>query len=216
MIVSQVLIVVTELMLYKCKRQSNSKRNYTDMRYLETAPQIEAQNTRHGDDQNEDQVEKDRLLTAPAPQVNRKRDDVLKYSDDGREGSRCHEHEEQRAPDASACHLIEDVRQGDEQQVRAGVCLNTECRAGREDNHARHQCDKGIQNGDGDCFAGQRALLVNIRAKNSQCADTKRQGEECLTHCSKGWTRTGHPLPHTAWRNRALSRIPDQPLRRRG
>ena len=57
----------------------------------------------------------------PAGHIHPAGHDVLKTRQYGRERRKGHEHEEQAAPQAAERHVVEDIRQGDKDQVRAAI-----------------------------------------------------------------------------------------------
>ena len=81
---------------------------------LEAAPQVIAQYTGHGQQNDGDHIDDDNFLSAGVGQVCGKRNDVLEHGNDGRERRKAHEQEEQRAPESAAGHVVEHVRQCDE------------------------------------------------------------------------------------------------------
>ena len=86
--------------------------------------------------------------------------------------------EEEETPDPSTCHGIEYIRQSDKDQTRSTVGFYAIGKAGRENDQTCHQRHKGIQYSHTDCLARQGSFLVNIAAKDCQCADTDTQGKE--------------------------------------
>ena len=159
--------------------------NVADVRERDAVPQVEAEDTRNGDHKNEHQIEQDGLFAAPAPQIHAELHNILEHRNDGRERRKGHEHEEQRAPQTSSGHLIENIRQGYENKRRSLTCIDMECRSSRENNQAGHERYKGIEHRDADRLAGQAAVATDVRAENRQRADAERQGKERLTHCGK-------------------------------
>ena len=68
------------------------------------------------------------------------------------------------------------------------IRLNAEREAGREDDRARHQRDKGVERADTDCFAGKRVALRGVAAEDLHSGNAEAQGEKCLIHgaCDDG------------------------------
>ena len=74
--------------------------------------------------------------------------DILKHRQDRGEGRKCHEHEEQRSPHASACHMVEDIRQRDEDQARSHIRTDVKGKTGGENDQPRNKRHKSIQDRD--------------------------------------------------------------------
>ena len=124
------------------------------------------------------------LRARPACQLTNHGKDIFAYAKYGRQCRKHHEQEEQRAPDASAGHVIENSRHGIEQQARPCGYFKVIGEAGRENNHACEEGYQGIQNDDMNRFAHQGAFLADIAAEDCHAAHTCGQGEECLIHCA--------------------------------
>ena len=152
---------------------------------LEAAPDVEAENAGQRQQDDSDDAIADGFLALPASQVADAGGDVLEHGDNGGHSCEKHEEEEERAPDAAAAHSVEDVGQRDEEQVRAGVRLNAEAEAGREDNQAGNNRHEGIQRHDIHRFTRQALLLADVAAEDSECANAQAQREEGLAHSSE-------------------------------
>ena len=101
---------------------------------LDIAPDVEAKNAGQRQQNDSDDANANGFLAFPAGQIADAGGDVLENGDNCGHSCEEHEEEEERAPDAATAHSIEHVGQRDEEQVRAGVRLNAEAEAGREDN----------------------------------------------------------------------------------
>ena len=89
---------------------------------------------------------------------------------------------EQCAPEASAHHLVEHVGQCYEHKSNTLCRTYIVSKACRENNKAGHQRYEGIQNTDLDGFAHKAAFFVDVASEDRHSADSKAQGEECLSH----------------------------------
>ena len=152
---------------------------------LEAAPDVEAENAGQRQQNNSDDAKADGFLALPAGQVADAGGDVLEHGDNGGHSCKEHEEEEERAPDAAAAHSVEHIGQRDEEQVRAGVRLNAEAEAGREDNQAGNNRYEGVQRHDIHCFTSQALLLADVAAEDSERTDAQAQREEGLAHSSE-------------------------------
>ena len=152
---------------------------------LYIAPDVEAKNAGQRQQDNSDDAIADGFLALPASQVADAGGDVLEHGDNG--GHSCKEHEEKKecAPDAAAAHSVEHVGQRDEEQVWAGVRLNAEAEAGREDNQAGNNRHEGVQRHDIHRFTRQALLLADVAAEDSERANAQAQREEGLAHSSE-------------------------------
>ena len=72
-------------------------------------------------------------------------------------GRKRHEYEEQAAPQTAERHVVKDIRQRDEDQVRTAVRCHAEGKARREDNQTGSKCYERIQNRNIDGLAEQRS-----------------------------------------------------------
>ena len=152
---------------------------------LEAAPQVIAQYTRHGQQNDGNDIDDDNFLSAGVCQVCGKGNDVLEHGNDSRERRKAHEQEEQRAPESAAGHVVEHVRQCDEDQGRPLTRVYAISEACREDDHTSHERYEGVQNGDEDGFPCQRTGFVDVTAEDGNGTDTDTQCEERLTQCSE-------------------------------
>ena len=164
---------------------------------LKSAPDIEAENARHGQQDHQNDVDRRSLFAAPAGQIHAAGHDVLENSEHGRECRERHEYKEQTAPQTAARHVVEDVGQGDEDEVRAAVRGYVEREARREDDQAGRERNEGVEHGDVDRFSHERASLADIAAEDRHRADAERQGEERLIH------RAHDHVRHTGLRHAA-------------
>ena len=149
---------------------------------LEAGPDIETEHARQRQQDHQHDVDGCGLFAAPAGQVHAAGHDVLEHSEDGREGRKRHEYEEQAAPQAAERHVVKDIRQRDEDQVRTAVRCHAEGKARREDDQTGSKCYERIQNRNIDGLAEQRTALADIAAEDSHRADAERQREERLIH----------------------------------
>ena len=76
------------------------------------------------------------------------------------------------APQSDRPHLLENARQGDEDERGARTRVYVKGKACRNNDQTGAQCDKGIECGNVDGLAEQRALAADIRAEN-------RHGRPC-------------------------------------
>jgi len=81
------------------------------------------------------------------------------------------------APDAAAHHVLEHVRQGDEQQGRTGIRLYAIGKARRNDDQTSHNGNEGVQNYHVDRFAGDTPTLFQIAAEELHCTPAPAQGQ---------------------------------------
>ena len=99
-------------------------------------------------------------------------------------GRKDHKYKEQAAPQPSAGHGIEDVRQGDED--RAGPCrIHFKGKGSGKDNKADTQSHSSIQNTNVEGLAQQAVVLPDIASKNRHRAYAQRKGKEGLSHGCK-------------------------------
>ena len=152
---------------------------------LDIAPDVEAKNAGQRQQNDSDDANANGFLAFPASQVADAGGDVLEHGDNCGHGCEKHEEEEERAPDAAAAHSVEHVGQRDEEQVRAGVRLNAEAKAGGEDNQTGDNRNEGVQCHDIHRFTRQALLLADVAAEDSERADAQAQREEGLAHSSK-------------------------------
>ena len=152
---------------------------------LDIAPDVEAKNAGQRQQNDSDDANANGFLAFPAGQIADAGGDVLENGDNCGHSCEEHEEEEERAPDAATAHSIEHVGQRDEEQVRAGVRLNAEAEAGREDNQAGNNRYEGIQRHDIHRFTRQALLLADVTAEDSERADAQAQREEGLAHSSE-------------------------------
>ena len=148
----------------------------------ESAQHVVAQHARHGQDQDSYEIDGYGFLPGASGQVHGECNDVLEYGDD--RGCRGEEHaeEEDRAPQSSACHGVEDIRQGDEDQVRSAVRVYAEREAGREDDQSGDQRHTSVKHGDRHDFSRESSFLLNIASENGHGADAEAQSKERLVH----------------------------------
>ena len=149
---------------------------------LDIAPDVEAKNAGQRQQNDSDDANANSFLAFPASQVADAGVDVLEHGDNCGHSCKKHEEEEERAPDAAAAHSVEYVGQRDEEQVRAGVRLNAEAEAGREDNQTGDNRNEGVQCHDIHRFTRQALLLADVAAEDSERADAQAQREEGLAH----------------------------------
>ena len=152
---------------------------------LEAAPDVEAKNAGQRQQDDSDDAIADGFLALPASQVADAGGDVLEHGDNGGHSCKEHEEKEECAPDAATAHSVKHVGQRDEEQVRAGVRLNAEAEAGREDNQAGNNRHEGVQRHDIHRFTRQALLLADVAAEDSERADAQAQREEGLAHSSE-------------------------------
>ncbi|CDE11925.1 unknown [Ruminococcus sp. CAG:330] len=81
--------------------------------------------------------------------------------------------------------MVKDVGEGDEQQRRTGIRLDTVGKACRNDNQTGDNGNGGVQNNDIDRFAQNPAILFQVAAKDLHGADADAQGKERLCHGSE-------------------------------
>ena len=114
--------------------QIKDRRSFSER--CESAQHIVTEHARHGQDQDCHKIDGYCFSSGASGQIHRESDDVLEHGDD--RGRRCEEHteEEDCSPESSARHGVKDIRQGDEDQVRAAVRIYAERKAGREDDQA--------------------------------------------------------------------------------
>ena len=152
---------------------------------LEVAPNVEAQYARHGQQDDCEGADFDGFFTRPFGKFANHTNDVFEYCDYSRECCEEHEQEEQGAPEVTACHGVEYVRQSYEEQTRTAARIYTEAHASREDNQAGGDCYESIQCHNPHRFASQGLVFFNVRTKDCHGTDTQGQGKEGLTHCSE-------------------------------
>ena len=150
---------------------------------LEIAPNVEAQYARHGQKDDCEGANFDGFFTRPFGQFANHTNDVFEYCDYSRECCEEHKQEEQGAPEVTACHGVEYVRQSYEEQTRTAARIYTEAHASREDNQAGGDCYESIQCHNPHGFTSQGLVFFNVRTKDCHGADTQGQGKEGLTHC---------------------------------
>ena len=121
---------------------------------LKSGKDIKAENTRKRKQDDCEYITNDGLLSGKAPQINGKGNNIFKYRDHCRKCGKGKEQEEQCAPDPSTGHLIKNVRERNEDQGWPCIRFDTEGEAGRNDDKTCHQCNKGIQKCDAECFTG--------------------------------------------------------------
>ena len=122
------------------------------------------------------------LGTAPAGQLTHAGEDVLKHRELRGEGGKDHEQEEQGAPDAAAAHVEEHGGHGVKQQRGTGARGDVIGEARREDDEARHDRHKGVEQDDVHGLAHQGALLADVAAEDGHGADAEGKRKESLVH----------------------------------
>ena len=79
--------------------------------------------------------------------------------------------------------LLEHVRQGDENQRRSAIRLDTHREGSRENHQSCQNRDDGIQDGDLSCRVKQVDLFIEIARIGTQACGTQTQREERLSQC---------------------------------
>ena len=118
----------------------------------------------------------------PAREIHEAGDDVLEDGQHGGQGGEGHEHEEQRAPQTTHGHVVEDVGKGLEDQGRACSGIHAVGKASGENDQTRGKGHEGIQHGNVDGLAQESALLTDVATEDRHGSDTQAQGEEGLVH----------------------------------
>ena len=149
---------------------------------MHAAPQVVAQQAGQAQQKDEHQIGGHRLATGDVPPVHPAGQDVLKHRGDRGQGGKEQEHEEQRPPQPPAGHGVEHVGQGDEDQIGAGVRIDSEGEGGGKDDQAGGEGHEGVQNAHVDGLAEQSPLPADVASKDSHGADAQAQGEEGLAH----------------------------------
>lgn len=149
---------------------------------LHAAEQVEAQQAGEAGNQNDEEVDDDRFFPIPAEIVHAAAENIFKHGDDSGEAGEGHKQEEQRAPQPSAGHGDKEVGQREEDQVGAGVRLDAEAEAGREDDQARTDGHEGVQPADADGFSAQGVIPGHEAAEDLHAGNAQAQGEEGLVH----------------------------------
>ena len=149
---------------------------------MEVAEYVVAQHAGKACQEDEDAVDDNRLLAAPAEVVNAGGQQVLEHGNDGGEAGEGHEQEEQGTPDPAAGHVDEHAGQSHEDQSGALGGFHVEGEACGEDNQTGHQSHEGIQTADADGLAGQRVIFGHEAAENLNGANAEAQREEGLVH----------------------------------
>lgn len=91
--------------------------------------------------------------------------------------------------------MIENIRQGNKDQVRAAVRIYAERIAGREDDQTGKERHKGIQCGNPHGFSEKCVLLADVAPENGDGSDSETQSEESLIHGSD-YRRTDADVRH--------------------
>ena len=112
---------------------------------LDAGQHVEAEGAGQGEQEDQNEVDGDRLLAGPFEHVDAVGYDVFQHGDDRGEGREAHEDEEEHAPQLSAGHAVEHVGKGDEHEAGTGARIDVEGETGREDDEARHERDERIQ-----------------------------------------------------------------------
>ena len=144
--------------------------------------EVEPQGAGQGQHEDCRAVHESRLLAAPPRQIHRAGHDVLKDSEHRRKGRKRHEEEEETSPDDAARHVIEDVRQCDEDESRPAIRLDAVSEARGDDDESRRDGNKGIKESDVDRLAEKRMILRDVTAEDRHRADAEAQREERLIH----------------------------------
>ena len=140
---------------------------------LDAGPEVEAEHTGQGKQDDEDSVYQYCLFAGGAEEVHGKADDVFKYCDDGGLGGKRHKYEKERAENPSAGHLVEYVRQSDEHQPGTFTWVDAEGKAGRENDESCKECHHRIEYADIERFPGKGAVFADVAAEDSHCADAE-------------------------------------------
>lgn len=149
------------------------------------APEVEAQYAGQREQDDDEDTPADDDLAVLAQKLQETADEVLKDGDDRGHGRERHEQEEQCAPEMTEGHMVEDIRQGHEQEVRTAARVNAIAKAGGENDEAGHDGDKRVEDDDPDGLARQTLRLADIAAEDGQGADAEAQREERLPHGRK-------------------------------
>ena len=92
--------------------------------------------------------------------------------------------------------MVENIRQCDEDQARAGSLVNIECETCRENNKSGGDRNKSIQKRNIHGFTKQCMIFSDVASEDSHSTDTKAESKECLVH-STGNGRNNTDLFHT-------------------
>ena len=103
---------------------------------LDAGQHVEAEGAGQGEQEDQNEVDGDRLLAGPFEHVDAVGYDVFQHGDDRGEGREAHEDEEEHAPQLSAGHAVEHVGKGDEHEAGTGARIDVEGETGREDDEA--------------------------------------------------------------------------------
>ena len=122
---------------------------------VDVLPDIEAQDAGDGAEENEREQDEDTFFAAPAEVVHAVADETFKDRRDGREARKSHEQEEEPAPELSHRHIDENIRQRHENKGRSFRRSDAEGKAGRENDEACHDGDKGVEDRDAYRFTGE-------------------------------------------------------------
>ena len=141
-----------------------------------------AQRRRQSQQEDADAADQAALRAVPSGEFAHTGKDVLKHRQLRGEGRENHKQEEQRTPDPSACHVVEDGRHRVKQQRGAGVDFDAVGEAGREHNEARHDRHEGVKDNHVDRLAHQGVILADVASEDRHGADADAQREERLVH----------------------------------
>ena len=147
---------------------------------FDEAQHVEAQgagNRTHG---NDDAVHQRRFLPVRAAKIHREADDVLEDADHRGKRRKEQEHKEQASPEPSLGHVVEDLRDGDEDQSGAAVRGDPVGKAGRENDKACHDGHEGVQRRHEDCLARKTLVLPDIASEDLHAAHAEAQSKEAL------------------------------------
>ena len=106
---------------------------------LNTAQDVKAQNTRHGQQDDYDHIPEHSLFNGTAGQVCGKGNDILEHGDYRRQGRKGHKYKEQSAPQLSPCHMVKYIWKGNEDKGRTGCRLDPISKAGWENDKTGHK-----------------------------------------------------------------------------
>jgi len=149
---------------------------------LEAAPDIEAEHAWEREHDHRRDADLDDFVAVRMRELEEADNEILEDGDNRRHRRERHEEEEQRAPDAAEGHVLKDVRQRDEEQVRARGRTDAIGKACRKNDEARHDGDERVEHDDPARLARQALRLADVAAEDCKRADAEREREERLPH----------------------------------
>ena len=142
----------------------------------------EAEDARHRQDADKQRGRGTCAAPAESEIVHDAGDDVLEDGEHRGQRGEAHEREEERAPEPSGRHRVEDVGQRDEDESRTLRGFDSKREARGDDDKARQDRDERVERSDVHRLSEELVPAPDVAAEDGHRADAQRQREERLVH----------------------------------